>query len=76
MLGSLQLEEMMKTLEYWRWWTYDLGGIKMTKTRHHMDEATARERHPEAKRVEGTMQLHRVYEAGEELPQNFKLRAE
>ena len=72
MLCSFQPKELMKTLEYWRWWTFDLGGIKMAKTRHHMDEATALERHPEAKRVDGTMELLRVYEAGEKIPANFK----
>lgn len=62
----------MKTVEYWRWWTYDIGGTKLAKSRHYMDEATALERHPEATRVQGTLILREVYEAGERMPDYYK----
>lgn len=52
----------MKTVEFWQWMTWNLPGTKMVKTRHHMDEATALARHPEAVKVPGTMVLREICE--------------
>lgn len=57
----------MKTVEYWRWMTWQVGGEKKTITRHHMNEETALARHPEAVKVPGTMELREVCETPEDL---------
>ena len=56
----------MKTVEHWRWLTWNLAGTKMVKGRHHMDEETALARHPEAMRIPGTMELRQICETEED----------
>ena len=57
----------MKTVEYWRWMTWNLSGTKLQATRYRMDEETALARHPEAVRVPLSMVLRQVCETEEDL---------
>ena len=67
-------EHRMKTVEYWRWMTWNLQGTKMTPTRHHMDEETALSRHPEATRLPGSMQLRSICTTEEDMLQQVNTR--
>lgn len=62
MLSSFERRQLMKTVENWRWMTWNLSGTKMTSTRYHMDEETALARPPEAVKVPGSMVLRQVCE--------------
>jgi hypothetical protein len=57
----------MKTVEYWRWMTWNNQRTKLTPTRHSMSEETALARHPEAVRVPGTMELREVCTTEEDM---------
>ena len=66
----------MKQVEFWRLEVWNLQGTKEVKTRHHMDEATALARHPEAIRVPGSMELREIAETDEELADRFNTRSD
>lgn len=54
----------MKREEVWQWRTLWIG--KMIKTRYKCTEEFIRHRHPEAVRVEGTMEVRWIPEHSEE----------
>jgi hypothetical protein len=58
----------------WRWWTTDPERVsqKPSLTSYFMDEKTALERHPDARRHEPSRKLQTVYERGEDPPANSK----
>ena len=56
----------MKRIAYYRWLTWNLQGTKKTPTRHHMDEATALARHPDAEKIELSLEWREVPESPEE----------
>ncbi len=57
----------MKPTEFWLWRIRDERNGKFYKTRHRMTEADALARHPEAVRVEGSLEVRDLPETEEEL---------
>lgn len=60
--GCKRYSVAMKPTEFWRWNVRDEVSGKVRPTRHHMTEADALERHLEATRVPGSMELRNLPE--------------
>lgn len=57
----------MKRVAYYQWIVRsETAPFKMVKTRHMMDEETALRRHPEAIKVESSMEVRSIPETPEE----------
>lgn len=59
----------MKQVDYWLWWITSERTGKRVRTSFRMTEAVARERYPDAERIEGTCETRTV-------PENDRERAE
>lgn len=64
----------MKRVEYWRWWIWNLQGTKKVKTSYRMSEAAALKQHPEATKVEGSMEVREILETDEEIAANLNTK--